>query len=238
MVLISIEPLFANDLLKIPEFEATYKVEKNGFDAIRMTLSLKKDQDLWILSSYSEAIGVVSLFAGDQNVTEQSTFTIDGEDKLMPKEYRYIHKGSDKNRDQHYVFDWLRGKINIDYRGDEKILPLNAGTLDSFSAQYALIRDAQKNQQEFTYSVISKGEPEIHRFVKLGNEILNTKLGKLDTIKLQRQKNDKDMTTYTTWHAPLLNYLPVKILKQENGKTELEMRLQKVKWLNNESRVE
>jgi hypothetical protein len=92
------------------------------------------------------------------------------------------------------------------------------------------MQDAAKGTKKVTYPVISRGELKTYTFTNLGQETIETPLGKFEAIKLERRKDDGENTTYTSWHALKLHYLPVKFENQENGDVVLSFALEEVEW--------
>jgi hypothetical protein len=215
---------------RIPDFSARYNLNKAGLNVISTTFTLKRGPEEIEYRSEAEPIGLASWFFGGQRIYELSTLKrVDG--KVIPLEYRYTHRGSDKNRNEHYRYDWERNIAHVNHRGEHKVLRIPDGTLDNFALQLALIQDADNGERKITYSVISRGELKAYTFTNLGKETVDTPLGEFEAIKLERRKEDEENTTYTTWYAPKLNYLPVKVENRESGDVVLSLLLQEVRWL-------
>jgi hypothetical protein len=216
--------------LRVPDFKARYSIQKAGLDVISTTISLQRTPERIEYRSQAEPVGIASWFFRDQRVDELSVLAR-VEPRVVPLEYHYTHEGSDKNRNERYRYDWATMTADVDYRGEEKTLEIPRGTMDNFSLQLALIQDAGRGHKVITHPVISRGELKTYTFKNLGREAVDTPLGEFDTVKLQRRKDDEENTTYTTWYAPELNYLPVKVENQENGDVVLSLTLEELEWL-------
>jgi hypothetical protein len=214
---------------RLPDFSARYTIRKAGLNVIRTTFTLKRGPGTIEYRSAAEPIGIASWFFGDHRIYELSLLKRVDE-KVIPLEYRYIHKGSDENRNEHYVYDWDTQRAQVNYRGEQKTLKIPVGTLDNFSLQLALIQDAGEGREKMTYPVISKGELKTYTFINLGTETVETRLGDFEAIGLERRKDDENNTTYTTWYAPELHYLPVKLENREQGDVVLNLTLEEVEW--------
>jgi hypothetical protein len=213
----------------IPDFRTSYLIEKASVGVVRLTISLKRGEKKIEYRSQAEPIGVTSWFFGDYGINTYSILQ-QVEDKVIPLEYRSIHKGSEENRNEHYRYDWKRKLAYVDYRGEQKTLRIPNGTLDTFSLQLALMQNADKGAKKINYSVISRGKLKTYTCTNLGREAIETPLGRFEAVVLQRRPNDEKNTTYTTWHAPRLHYLPVKIENRENGDVVLSLLLEAVEW--------
>jgi hypothetical protein len=213
----------------IPDFTARYNIRKAGLKVISTTITLKRLPGTIEYRSEAEPVGVASWFFGDHRIHELSVLRQVAE-QVIPLEYRYVHEGSDKNRNEHYRYDWARNVAHVYYRGEEKTFRIPDGTLDNFSLQLALIQDASSGESKLTYPVISRGELKTYTFINLGREAVETPLGQFETVKLERRKDDEENTTYTTWYAPKLHYLPVKVENREDGEVVLSLLLEAVEW--------
>jgi hypothetical protein len=213
----------------IPDFRTSYLIEKAGVDVVRITISLKRGEEKIEYRSKAEPVGMASWFFGDYGINTYSILK-QVEDKVIPLEYRSIHLGSEKDRNEHYAYNWNRNLAYVDYRGEQKTLRIPNGTLDTFSLQLALMQNAAKGAKKINYSVISRGKLKTYTVTNLGREAIETPLGRFEAIVLQRRPDDEKNTTYTTWHAPRLHYLPVKIENRENGDVVLSLLLEEVEW--------
>jgi hypothetical protein len=221
--------LWAADV-DIPDFRARYTLEKAGLDVVSTVITLKRGGDRIEYRAESEPVGLASWLFGDHRIHELSVLQ-QVEEQVIPLEYRYIHEGSDENRNEHYQYHWTRNVAQVYYRGAEKTLRIPEGTLDNSSLQLALIHDAGRDTPTTRHPVISRGELKTYTFRNLGTETIEAPLGRFETVKLQRRKDDEENTTYTTWYAPKLNYLPVKVENRENGKIVLSLSLEELEWL-------
>lgn len=214
--------------VSIPDFTATYTVAKAGLDVISTTITLRRGERIEYRAE-SEPIGLASWFFGDQRIQELSVLK-QVEQEVVPLEYRYVHEGSDENRNEHYQYNWTRNVANVYSRGDERTLKIPDGTLDNSSLQLALMQDAGKGAKTYRHPVISRGELKTYAFSNLGTETIETELGAFATVKLERRKDDEENTTYTTWYAPKLHYLPVRVENREDGGVVLSLVLEEVEW--------
>lgn len=215
-----------------PEFEATYDVHKGSMRVGKMDISLKKVGDELIYKSITKPVGMAALFLGDQAVTDRAIL------KLIGNNYHtveFIHeiKNSDKNRNEHYIFDWNNNKAAVKYKDKSNELDIPENTFDNYSAQLLLMRKPDKDTSTNIYSVISKGRLKEYIYQLESTELVETKAGKFDANKYVRKKDNDKKTTYLGWYAEKLNYIPVKLDKFENGKLDISIQITSVKWLGN-----
>ena len=109
-------------------------------------------------------------------------------------------------------------------------MPLETGMLDKLLYQYALMRDLMNNQAEIVYAVTDGGKMKKYNFARLAEEIVQTPLGDLQTVKLQKVRQD-DNSKLIIWSAPALSFLPVKVEStDEDGRTTTAL-IQTLTWM-------
>ncbi len=213
-----------------PQFEAIYNVQKQGVHVGKMRVRLEKNGDEVIYESSSWPIGMAAFFLGKQEIIERAILKVVGE-RYRTVEFKHAMKDSDKNRDEHYIFDWENNKANIQYRDKKETIDIPPYTFDNFSTQLLLMRKPNTEIKDYTFSVISKGRLKQYIYKLESTENIETKLGNLNTNKFIRVKDNEKKTTYLGWYAESLNYIPVKLDKLENGKIDLSIQITEVNWL-------
>lgn len=212
-----------------PEFEATYDIHKGSMRVGKMDISLKKVNDELIYESVTKPVGMAAIFLGDQVVTDRAVLKIIN-NQYRTTEFSHKMKNSDKNRNEHYVFDWDNHKAAIKYKDRSSVLDILENTFDNYSAQLLLMRKPQDTAIN-TYSVISKGRLKEYKYELETTEAIDSKIGKLSANKYVRKKDDDKKTTYFGWYAEDVNYIPIKLDKFENGKLDVSIQITGVKWL-------
>ncbi|MEJ2115817.1 MAG: DUF3108 domain-containing protein [Gammaproteobacteria bacterium] len=214
-----------------PEFEASYDVHKGSMRVGKMNVSLKIIGDELIYESITKPVGIAALFLGDQVITDHAILKRFN-NNYQTVEFKHAVKNSDKNRDEHYIFDWDDNVAYIKYRDQSNEIEVPKNTFDNYSAQLLLMRKPEDNVLSRIYSIISKGRLREYTYQLETNESITTKIGNYDANKYVRKKDDDKKTTYLGWYAEKLNYIPVKLDKFENGKLDISIQITKVKWLD------
>ena len=89
--------------------------------------------------------------------------------------------------------------------------------LDQLSHQFAMRQLLRTSTEtEFEFNIVDEDEVELHRYRRVADEVLETPLGKLNTIKLQRIREESDSRTTEIWLARDWDLLLVRI-DQVNG---------------------
>ncbi len=196
-----------------PAFKAQYVVRKGPLELGRATHELRYDAngDLVFLSR-SDTTGLAELLVSD-HIRETTRLKRDA-DRLVPLEYHYQRSGK-RNRTITLQFDWARDMVSRDVDQHHYDIPLVPGTMDPSAYQISLMTDLARGERNFNYHVVGKNAIDSWDIKHIGDEVVDTVLGKLDTVVIQR--NDRQVTTM--WCAPRLHFLPVKIQHEENGGT-------------------
>ncbi len=195
-------------------FRAVYEADYKGLP-IRATgiRELKQTGD----NQFTLSSTATSFFA---SVSEESNFTLTPENRLMPLEYQYHRKGIGKNRDAILRFDWLAQQVFSDAQPTPWALSIPMGTLDKLSYQlqmrYELLTAYQRGQPwpPLAYQVADGGELKTYRFEVLGEENVDTPIGRFTALKIARVRTDSDRTTIF-WLAPAYDFLLVRFLQEE-----------------------
>ncbi len=212
-----------------PPFTAHYKLYYGNIPAGEGTRTLKQQENgQWVVESTAKATGLALLLRNSE-VTERSIFNRK-DNTVQPIEYIYQQTGK-KPRSQHIIFDWVKRTAVNHFEDKTVTFALETATLDKLLYQIVLMQQLKQGQRQFQYQVIDKDKLNIYQPQWLGNEVVKTGLGELDTLKYQRVSTNKGRRT-TLWCAPSLHYLPVRVDHQEHeGDSVLSMVLQAVEGL-------
>lgn len=197
-------------------FTAVYTLSMSGIPIATVERQLRKDDvGRFVFRSETQAKGVVKLFRQDHMV-EESVWSLAG-DEPRPLSYSYRHTGTDELRFQTVTFDWQRHRI--DNREDDRRWRLQPvpHLLDKLLYQLAIMWDLEDGKRQLEYRFVDGGEIKTYRFANHGEETLETPLGAIKTVKLERitEKGDKRKTTL--WCARDWRYLPVRIDGQDRS---------------------
>ncbi len=201
-------------------FHAEYQGDIEG-----LPVTAKGIRELVLLDDgrYRLTSTATSLFV---SVKESSNFAVNDEN-LIPSTYEYQRKGVGKNRHEVNAFDWTQMTMSH----TEGETDVTAGTLDKLTYQLKLREDVKKavvrgnTDHLFTYLVADDEKFKEYKFRIMGEEVVSTPLGDLETVRVDRiRENSKRQTAL--WLAKDHEYLLVK-LKQVNTKGRvLELNLQ------------
>jgi len=217
------QTLTSETSVKLKPFVATYMITAMGLEGINVTNSLSIDSDgkkqAYHFKSYSMPIGLLA-FKKDETRDEQSEGLII-EDSIQPHKYSYLQvRDNEIRRHVELNFDWDSKEVinNHKHKSNKWSMPIPQPTVDKLSYQLSLMLQlANKAEKQFSFAIADGGKLKEYYFEIMAEERVYTSLGSYKALKI-RHKRYKKEKIITLWCAPELNYLPVKIIQEEQGK--------------------
>jgi len=212
----------AADFIAEP-YSARYSVYRNGKLQALTEFLLEKQGESWVIKSESKGTHGMARFLKFRDY-EFVEGQFEGEN-FRP--LRYVHElkwiGPDQNTSAQ--FDWENDIVFVNHDGDEITLDLVPGAVDPMSLQLELRRRLDQGAgQVMEFLLVEEDEIELQKFRALAPEKLETSLGCLATIPVEKIR--RSSTRFTrSWHASKLAYIPVRM---EHGKTDgdhMELRI-------------
>lgn len=194
------------------EFEVRRDVKSAAAGITKITFEI--NDSIYSIYSQTEAKGVASLFFG--NLVQKSEGIVSSQG-LKPHFYSYQY-GSNAKKLQTATFNWDQGELKLHHSKGEHTVPLPQGTQDFLSFMYQFMFSPPLDHMQITMTNGKKLGTYDYSFE--GEEIIQTKLGGLNTIHLLRSGSDEEKTEI--WLATEYQYLPVRILKTEKNGTVIE----------------
>ena len=204
----------------LAEFDLYYDNDQVGQSTLQLS---KRDNNTWLFETRSNA----SLYLLSFTDREQSTLQWQN-DRPQPLAFEKERTRPGKTEKVQQKFDWLQ-KTDSGNRGKKSwSTPLADGTQDLQSHLLALQLDLQAGKRELHYAVSKHGRVRDYHYKVTQEEPLETALGKLPTLRVERIRDPDDDRQTITWIAPSLDYLPVRIQQFENGSLQGDMRIRKL----------
>ena len=204
-------------------YEAEYQAKASGLSATaeRKLESLEGGRFL-----LSQALEVRVLGAKLGEIEEISEFSyIAG--NLSPDFYRYVQSGVSRKKEQ-VSFDW-DNELALSVEDDEQWqLSIKPGIVDKLSFQL-LLRQALAGKQsgEMEIQMVDTDEIESHVYRITGSELVETELGVLDCLKVERIRDPGSERRTTFWLAKDWDLLLVKFEQTRGSDPETELLLEK-----------
>lgn len=205
--------------LELKPFNASYTADWKqlpvGGSAKR---SLKSEADgRWTLDFEASM-----LVAG---LSEQSSFRFD-KGAFLPQSYRFSRSGLGKGKQIELDFDWTAKQVIGTENGNQVRVPFNRGIQDKSTYQIVLQHDVAAGKKSMSYQVIDGDEIETYDFRVLGEEMVETKVGQIDAIKVERVRDPTQSNRKTVlWFAKDFDYLLVRLQQVEKDGKEYQIML-------------
>ena len=192
-------------------FENQYKAKLYGFNITVTNRLTKTDNNRYdLLFQFDSMIG---------SITETSHMQWDQTKQIIkPLHYTYKRRGLGKDRDADLSFDWDKKTVINKVQKTNWQMDITQRVQDKLSYQIQLQQDLINNQKNFSYQIADGGHLKEDKFVTLGEEVLDTPLGKVNTVKVKRSRDNDKRVTYA-WLAKDWNYLLVRLQQEEKGST-------------------
>jgi len=192
-------------------YTATYKTSARGLSlTLNRSLSMDDNGECRLTSE-----GRI-LVAGIQEV---SVFTVEGE-QIKPRSYVYQLSGPvSRRREVH--FDPTADVIRSLYKKEWYELPKQPGTLDRMSQQEQLrllLLNDPTPQDDIVLRVADGRKIKNYQLRFAGEEIIDTPMGPVITLMFEREHDEPERRS-AFWVAPAWDYLMVKTLHVEDGRT-------------------
>ncbi len=189
------------------EFSAYYEARTNGMrgTAERHLVHLADNNYRLNISLEAKMAGIN---IGDLKQTSELSLV---DNQIVPQHYSYLVSGITTGSET-VSFNWDAGVALSTEDEQSWTLDLEPGVLDQLSLQLSLAQQLAESTysepgqlQEFEFRLVDGDEIATHRYRNLGAEILQTPLGELNSIKLERiRKTDSGRQTLiwfaTDWH--------------------------------------
>ena len=191
-------------------YTATYFGSYKGWRIETMQALEKRSNNQWRLSIHIDnALG---------SILEKTYFKISDNGKITSQEYSYQKKVFINKSQLSTVFDWIK-KHAITSGNKTGKVSLTGGEYDNLNYQLALRCDLMAGKNEFIYPVVDRDEVDRLEFKIMGEETLETKIGKVNAVMVKRVRNNNNRIT-TLWFAKDKDYVMVKLLQEERKDTE------------------
>jgi len=208
---------------RLLEYVAEYQASANGLAATATRSLSKIDENSYRLSNSLQASLAGQTLA---SLVQASEFIIEG-DRVVPLNYTYQLSGV--SRASHAIFFNWDAEIALSTEDDESWqLPLRDGVMDQLSYQVALrqaLIDNSDSEATFSFDIIDGDAIEMQRYRLVGEEILSTPLGELNTLKLERVREASDQRASKIWLAVDWNFLLTRIEQLNNSGLRIVLEL-------------
>lgn len=201
----------ATDRSPLPEYTAKYSVIWHGFVAGYSLHSLLRQEDgsYFFKSETEPRFGFLPYEYYEHAKFYWRNHTI------VPLEYAFDSQEGIRFKKGKLSFNWDTRQVTNDIQGKPWKLAISDGTQDKITHTLLMRRDVSDGKKTIAYPVADGGFVKEYRFEVLGDEVIETPIGELNTTKVHFQREDKGTTL---WLAKDHHYILAKIQQYRKDK--------------------
>ena len=210
-------------------FSATYAVSYRGIGAGTITFTFSRDPATgrYIYETHASPGALARLFVSKAAV-ERSVMEID-DAGTRPIEWQLDDGKSEQGRTTASCISTGRAtRVTGTVEGEPVELTAEPGTQDRSSIQIAVTTALLRGVEPGTIALIDDNRIKRYVYTKKEQAMVDSALGKLDTVIYESTREGGSSRTSRFWMAPSLEFLPVRAEQIRKGKVETVMVLQKV----------
>lgn len=208
-------------------YRAEYALSRNGsaIGTARARLSRAAD-GTWEFSTVSAGThGLAGMVGAEINEVTRFRY-VGGKPELI--ESRLDQKVAFKDRHRHITVDASRGRVHSEDEKRSGDLAFTPNLLDRHATVLALAIDSAHGAKDFDYTVADRQKIESNLFRAAGRETVTTPSGRYEAERIERIRTKNKGRVTTSWLAPELGYVAVRMVQTEPDGETLEMNLVKL----------
>ena len=159
------------------------------------------------------------------SLTESSQFSWDHE-QIKPIRFTHERKIFGHSKRNTLSFDWHKQEIISTHKGKTRYINNELAALDRLSFQLQLQHDLSSNIEDKVYRIADKNKIKEYAFKIIGEEVITTALGKLNTTKVKVVRDNNKRVTYV-WLARDWHNLLARLEQYENDDKKFSLQVTK-----------
>ena len=224
VVLCWISPVLA----ELNTYEARYSIYRNGKLGGKAEISLEQEGDQWVIRSEGRGTHGLAKIIGARDTEYTRGQFLD--ERFIPDEYfRHTRVAAIDNR-WLSTFNWPEDEVVVVHDGKEAYrMALQGKAIDPLTLKLEMRRQLMKPDPDLNFLMVEEEEIDPQKFRTLEREWLETALGCLETIPVEKVRDNNRRYT-RAWHAPAYGNIEVRV---EHGKTNgnhMEMRITELEF--------
>jgi len=208
-------------------FHGNYTVSRNGSALGKAEITLAPDgADHWRFVTATKGSSGLAGMVGAE-ITERTTFRWhDGLPELVQSTYRQKVAWKDKARE--IRVDPAARTVDSKDEKRSGTLAYEPNLIDRHGAVLSLAVQLAQGRTEFSLRVVHRQKISTDVYRAAGTETVDTPAGAFQATRIERIREGDSGRTTTSWLAPTLGHMPVRIVQVEPDGERLEMVLSRI----------
>lgn len=202
----------------VKDYQAVYQAKIKGL-SVRMKRDFTLEGDTVAINMRAKKL----IFS----IRESSRMQLTDKRRLQAISYEHKRSNLGDRHDRELSFDWQAGTVIDSLRPDQAPLPVSLPMYDkiSYQEQFRLDLIEKPEQLRFEYPITDGKSTKLYAFDRVGEEQIDTPLGRLNTVKFKRDRGPHSKRETYIWFASDWDYLLAR-LDQIEGPDKKAERLQ------------
>jgi len=175
-----------------------------------------------------ELINTIEVSAAAQsiiNMTERSKITLSDSQQLIPLSYSMRQTGyRDKSED--IEFDWVQSIATISTADQSQTVRIEDEIFDKLSHQLNIHSNIKKTTNNISFNIIDESGIQEYQYSVLGYEDIETPLGQLPSIKIERNLPKSSSRSVVFWLSSEWEGVLLKMDQMINGAITVTLEIQ------------
>ncbi len=204
-------------------YEARYAIYRNGRLTGKLEVALERHGERWIIrSNGSGTHGLARILAASDS--EQALGRLmDG--RFRPDFYTRHTRWAGIDDRWKVEFDWTARRVAIQHDRHDKVWVQMVGdSLDPLSLKLEMRQRLRRTGQDLRFHMVEEDEIDEQNFRRLPGEWLETSLGCVLTVPVEKIRHESKRYT-RAWHAPDLGFIEVRMEHGKTGGSHHEVRI-------------
>jgi hypothetical protein len=212
------------DAPALQPYVATYAVTYRGIEAGTITMQLTRDasSNRYTFETRANPSVLARLVIG-RDAIERTIVEITPEG-IRPLEWSLEDGKNGKDGDGKLTFDWSANKVSGEFEGEPVELPTQPGLQDRLSIQLAVSAALVQGREPASIVMVNGDKTREYNYKRGATAQVDTKIGPQETIIYESTRPGSNRVS-KVWHAPQLEFLPVRAEQIRKGKVETVMQL-------------
>jgi len=201
-------------------YQATYTVTRGTSEIGRVDVELSQREDgLWHYVIESRATAWYIKMLGIS--TTEKSWSQWYQERVLPLTYQHVSREPGSDRFWQHSYDWQEMQTDTRTHEGDFAVSLKSGVVDPLSLRLAaVVRIAEQapDFESFMVPVLERDEIEQQEYRFIDMEMLEIDGRCYRTAVFKRFRKQGSSRNYTVWHADSLDWMPVRIAHEDDGK--------------------